>query len=57
MYATHYHRASSVGEAGSLVSGAEDGKYLAGGMTLIATMKQRLASPSGSGRPHPYCQS
>jgi CO/xanthine dehydrogenase FAD-binding subunit len=46
MYATHYHRASSVAEAGSLVSGAEDGKYLSGGMTLIATMKQRLASPS-----------
>ena len=25
---------------------AEDGKFLAGGMTLIPTMKQRLASPS-----------
>jgi CO/xanthine dehydrogenase FAD-binding subunit len=23
-----------------------EGKYLSGGMTLIATMKQRLASPS-----------
>lgn len=46
MYATTYHRASSVEEAGKLLAGAEDGKYVAGGQTLIATMKQRLAQPS-----------
>lgn len=45
MYATNYHRASSVDEAVKLLSGADEGKYVSGGMTLIATMKQRLASP------------
>ncbi|WFU08489.1 xanthine dehydrogenase family protein subunit M [Rhizobium sp. CB3090] len=45
MYATNYHRASSVDEAVKLLSDATEGKYVAGGMTLIATMKQRLASP------------
>jgi aerobic carbon-monoxide dehydrogenase medium subunit len=46
MYETNYHRASSVEDAARLMGEAGDGKYLAGGMTLIATMKQRLASPS-----------
>ncbi len=46
MYATNYHRASSVDEAVKLLSDAPEGKYVSGGMTLIATMKQRLASPS-----------
>lgn len=46
MYATNYHRASSVEDAARLLGSAEDGKYVAGGQTLIATMKQRLASPS-----------
>lgn len=46
MYETNYHRASSVDEAVNLLGNADDGKYLAGGMTLIATMKQRLAAPS-----------
>ena len=46
MYNTTYHRASSVAEAASLFGNGDDAKYLAGGMTLIATMKQRLASPS-----------
>lgn len=46
MYATNYHRASSVEEAGRLIAAAEDGKYVAGGQTLVATMKQRLAQPS-----------
>lgn len=46
MYATNYHRASSVQDAVKLKSGADEGKYLSGGMTLIATMKQRLAAPS-----------
>jgi len=46
MYATNYHRASSVEEAGRLIASTEDGKYVAGGQTLVATMKQRLAQPS-----------
>jgi len=46
MYDTHYHKASSVADAAAKLGGAEDGKYLAGGQTLIPTMKQRLAAPS-----------
>ncbi|PZU85032.1 MAG: carbon monoxide dehydrogenase [Shinella sp.] len=46
LYPTSYHRASSLEEAGRLLSGADDGKYIAGGQTLIATLKQRLAQPS-----------
>lgn len=46
MYQTSYHRASSVQEAAEMMSEAAEGKYLAGGMTLIPTMKQRLAAPS-----------
>ncbi len=46
MYETNYHKAGSVDDAVSAMGNAEDGKLLAGGMTLIPTMKQRLASPS-----------
>jgi aerobic carbon-monoxide dehydrogenase medium subunit len=46
MYATSYHRASSVDEAVNLRSSHDEGRYISGGMTLIATMKQRLAAPS-----------
>ncbi|WEZ82281.1 xanthine dehydrogenase family protein subunit M [Rhizobium sp. 32-5/1] len=46
MYATNYHRASSVQDALALKSSTDETKYLSGGMTLIATMKQRLAAPS-----------
>ncbi len=45
MYAFDYHKAQSLEDAVSKVSSADDGKYLAGGMTLLPTMKQRLASP------------
>lgn len=45
MYETHYHRAGSVDEAAKLMAEAEGGKYVAGGQTLIPTMKQRLAAP------------
>jgi len=41
-----YHRPASEEAAISLRSGAVDGAYLAGGMTLLPTLKQRLASPS-----------
>ena len=46
MYDTNYHKASSVADASAKLAGADDGKYLAGGQTLIPTMKQRLAAPS-----------
>jgi aerobic carbon-monoxide dehydrogenase medium subunit len=46
MYSTSYHRAASVDEAVNLRSSHDEGRYLSGGMTLIATMKQRLAAPS-----------
>ena len=41
-----YQRASSVSEAISLLQkGGEDAKILAGGHSLIPTMKLRLATP------------
>ena len=46
MYQTTYHRASSVADAAKLLKKAEDGKLVAGGMTLIPAMKTRLAAPS-----------
>jgi len=46
MYEFNYHKPGSVADAASAVAGADDGKLVAGGMTLLATMKQRLASPS-----------
>ncbi|WP_321499586.1 xanthine dehydrogenase family protein subunit M [Breoghania sp.] len=46
MYETNYHRAASVQEAAGLLAGNDEAKVLAGGQTLIPTMKQRLAAPS-----------
>ncbi|MGL4286078.1 MAG: FAD binding domain-containing protein [Phreatobacter sp.] len=46
MYAFNYHRPASVDEAASLIDGHEDAKLLAGGQTLLPTMKQRLAAPA-----------
>lgn len=46
MYQTTYHRAASLQEAAAILGGAGDGKILAGGQTLLPTMKQRLAAPS-----------
>ena len=46
MYEFAYHRPGTVAEAVSLLQGATDGRFLAGGHTLIPTLKQRLASPS-----------
>jgi carbon-monoxide dehydrogenase medium subunit len=46
MYEFNYHRPASVDEAVALLQSASDGKLLAGGHTLIPTLKQRLASPS-----------
>jgi carbon-monoxide dehydrogenase medium subunit len=41
-----YHRPASVADAAKLMKQASDGKFMSGGMTLIPTMKQGLASPS-----------
>lgn len=46
MYAFQYHRPGTVSEATALLSQLEDGRVLAGGQTLVAAMKLRLAQPS-----------
>ncbi len=46
MYAFTYHRPATVRQAAGLVTRKEDAKLLAGGQTLLPTMKQRLASPA-----------
>ena len=46
MYEFTYRRATSVDEAVEMLASAEDPKVLSGGMTLLPTMKQRLAQPS-----------
>jgi carbon-monoxide dehydrogenase medium subunit len=45
-YPFTYHRAGSLAEAQALLGRSTDGKLLAGGQTLIAAMKMRLAQPS-----------
>jgi len=45
MYKFRYHKAQSVDEAKKLLTENDEAKILAGGQTLIPTMKQRLASP------------
>ena len=45
-YPFNYRRAQSVADAVAMLASASDGKLLAGGQTLIAAMKMRLANPS-----------
>ena len=45
-YPFTYRRANSLAEAEAALKSSPDAKLLAGGQTLIATMKQRLASPA-----------
>ena len=45
MYEFAYHRPTSLSDAEALLSAHDDAKLLAGGHTLLPTMKQRLASP------------
>jgi carbon-monoxide dehydrogenase medium subunit len=45
MYTFNYHKAGSVNDAASRLAGNPDAKLLAGGQTLIASMKLRLTSP------------
>lgn len=46
MYDFNYHKPGSVAEAIKLFAEAEDGLYLAGGHTLIPSMKLRLSAPT-----------
>ena len=46
MYEFTYSKASSVEDALSQFGDAEEGKFMSGGMTLLPTLKQRLARPS-----------
>jgi aerobic carbon-monoxide dehydrogenase medium subunit len=46
MYDFTYQAPRTLAEALAAILSAEDGKLLAGGMTLIPTLKQRLAQPS-----------
>lgn len=46
MYPTNYHRAGSVDEAAALLAKADEARLLAGGQTLLPSMKAHLAAPS-----------
>jgi carbon-monoxide dehydrogenase medium subunit len=46
MYEFNYHRPASVADAVAMLAANEDAKLMAGGQTLLPTLKQRLAQPS-----------
>ena len=46
MYDFEFHQPATLEEAAALFERADDASYLAGGHTLLPTMKQRLAAPS-----------
>src|SRR6201993_288414 len=46
MYEFNYHKPTSLEEIANLLGANEEAKLVAGGMTLIPTLKQRLARPS-----------
>ena len=46
MYDFEFHKPISIQEASQIVAENEDAKFIAGGMTLLPTMKMRLASPT-----------
>ncbi|TVR06099.1 MAG: xanthine dehydrogenase family protein subunit M [Salinarimonadaceae bacterium] len=46
MYAFDYHRPTSLRQAAAMLQKTEDAMIVAGGHTLLPTMKQRLAQPS-----------
>jgi carbon-monoxide dehydrogenase medium subunit len=46
MYEFNYQKAASLEDAAKALGADEDAKLVAGGMTLIPTLKQRLAKPS-----------
>lgn len=45
MHSFQYHRATDVADAVAAVTASADGKFLAGGQTLLASLKLRLAQP------------
>ncbi len=46
MHDFEYHRPTKIADAVKLIKKHKDGTVMSGGMTLIPTMKQRLAAPS-----------
>ncbi len=46
MYPYRYHRPDTIADAERVLASGEDGRPLAGGMSLIPVMKHRLAAPS-----------
>ncbi|MEX2642172.1 MAG: xanthine dehydrogenase family protein subunit M [Acetobacterales bacterium] len=46
MYEFSFHRATSLDEALKRAAAGDEAKFLAGGMTLLPTMKHRLAAPT-----------
>jgi carbon-monoxide dehydrogenase medium subunit len=46
MYDFNYRKATSLDDAAKAMGSASEGKYVSGGMSLIPTLKQRLAKPS-----------
>src|SRR5262245_53500924 len=46
MYALNYVKAKTIKEAADLLAKNPEAKLLSGGMTLIPTLKQRLAKPT-----------
>ena len=46
MYDFNYHRPGSVADAVAMLAANEDAKLMAGGQTLLPTLKQRLAQPT-----------
>ncbi|RKF16767.1 xanthine dehydrogenase family protein subunit M [Roseovarius spongiae] len=45
MYETRYHKPATIDDAAALLSGNDEAMLLAGGQTLLPTMKQHLAAP------------
>jgi carbon-monoxide dehydrogenase medium subunit len=46
MYEFNYHKPTSLDDVAGLLAANEDAKLVAGGMTLVPTLKLRLAKPS-----------
>ena len=46
MYDFTYHRPKTLADAVNLLKGKDEARPMSGGMTLIPTLKQRLARPS-----------
>lgn len=46
MYSFDYHKPATLADAAALLGKAEEAKLMAGGQTLIPTLKQRLARPT-----------